>query len=482
MKQFLMALLSGVLSLTACGQTQAGDISATLVLVTATNTIPSASSSPLPTKTPRERANERTSTPRPPTPLPTIPTLTSTFDTSTILTVTPASKAECPKQDPSVVAKFATPISDGSYEIYRVPEILEYLNSGGTLDLQQGSGLEEIADITGDGLHEVIYKSFGYSFFGCLNGRYEDLFDFAGDFGTQLADILDLNKNGSPEIILYNIVHYGYVDISVFEWDGNKFRSLIDMGRDTPTDPAIDWVSATNSHKLIDTNGDGLKEIVIDYDVNQLCGGFGDFCDGTPARRQTTILGWNGRNYVDLKQENYAPPQYRFQAVQDGDWQTCYGNYARALSLYQEAIFNDQLAWWSPEREVYEVRSHASQFDPTPTTYPTPTFDSTEYPRLAAYASYRIMLLHIVQGYESDAGTVYKTLQQKFTNDPHGRPYVEMATSFWEAYQSTHKLYDGCAAAIQFATEHPAILKPLGSNYHGRQSHVYVPVDVCPFR
>ena len=105
-----------------------------------------------------------------------------------------------------------------------------------------------------------------------------------------------------------------------------------------------------------------------------------------------------------------------------------------------------------------------------------------EYPQLAAYAYYRIMLIHIVQGHESDAGTVYKTLGQKSSNNPYGRPYFEMAAAFWETYQSTRKMYDGCAAAIQYAAEHPGILIPLGSDYHGSQSHTYAPEDVCPFR
>ncbi|MFN8404949.1 MAG: hypothetical protein U0V48_15540 [Anaerolineales bacterium] len=34
----------------------------------------------------------------------------------------------------------------------------------------------------------------------------------------------------------------------------------------------------------------------------------------------------------------------------------------------------------------------------------------------------------------------------------------------------------------QYAVEHPDILIPLGSDYHGAQSHIYVPEDVCPFR
>jgi len=87
-----------------------------------------------------------------------------------------------------------------------------------------------------------------------------------------------------------------------------------------------------------------------------------------------------------------------------------------------------------------------------------------------------------VQEHESDATTVYNTLQEKFGNNQYGRPYAEMATEFWNAYQPTHKIYDGCAAAIDYAVKHSEILIPLGSDYHGSQSHIYVPDDVCPFR
>jgi hypothetical protein len=188
---------------------------------------------------------------------------------------------------------------------------------------------------------------------------------------------------------------------------------------------------------------------------------------------------WDGQ-YFTLKNDEYTPPVYRFQAIQDADREVVNGYFDRALVLYQDASFSNKLEWWSPERRTYET--NPLYFSTPETPEPTPIVDNTEYPKLAAYAYYRIMLLHIVRGYESDAGTVYITLQQKFGTDPNGRPYVEMATAFWEAYQSTHKMYDGCAAAIQYAAEHSEILIPLGSDYHGSQSHTYVPADVCPFR
>jgi hypothetical protein len=116
------------------------------------------------------------------------------------------------------------------------------------------------------------------------------------------------------------------------------------------------------------------------------------------------------------------------------------------------------------------------------TPVPEPSEDPTEYSRLAAYAYYRILLLHLVQEQEAEAASTYQTLQDTFGNDPYATPYAEMATAFWDAYQSTNKMYDGCAAAIQYAVEHPEILIPLGSDHHGWQAKIYQPADVCPFR
>jgi hypothetical protein len=162
--------------------------------------------------------------------------------------------------------------------------------------------------------------------------------------------------------------------------------------------------------------------------------------------------------------------------------ETTLGAYPTALNLDKQVIFRDGLDWWSRERQEYENAVVQAPWTHEPIPSVKPSEDETEYPRLAAYACYRIVLLHIVQGHQSDAGTVYKTLQQKFGDDPYGRPYFEMATNFWNTYQSTHRMYESCAAAIRYAAEHPEILIPLGSDYHGWQSHLYVPADVCPFR
>jgi hypothetical protein len=200
-----------------------------------------------------------------------------------------------------------------------------------------------------------------------------------------------------------------------------------------------------------------------------------------PQRQRTVSYGWNGKEFVEITNE-FEPPEYRFQAIQDADIAVIVENYDKAVQLYAEVISNTTLDWWSPERFTYEqhVGNPVIMFIETPSTIPTE--DLTEYPRLAAYAYYRRMLLHLVQGDELDAITAYNTLQEEFSNDPHAYTYTEMATAFWVAYQSSNIMYEGCAAAIQYAVEHPEILIPLGTHYHGWQSRIYVPADVCPFR
>jgi hypothetical protein len=42
---------------------------------------------------------------------------------------------------------------------------------------------------------EVVFRGLvRYSILGCKDGKYQDLFDFAGDFGVSLDATPDLNK------------------------------------------------------------------------------------------------------------------------------------------------------------------------------------------------------------------------------------------------------------------------------------------------
>jgi len=479
MKRIIMGLLSGILFLSACGQTPSATQSIPTPVVEQSTGTPSSI-----------RTSTQTFIPSPTltasiTPLPTIPTFTPTFDVSTIVTVTPAQKAECPKIDLTISVEDYLPEKLEYPSPDTTAKILDFLNIGGDgqaliARLKQiypeggdYRGGYAFRDATGNQVPEFIFVEINYFgkpiVFSCQNGRFEQLFVLSGDydFWDYTFEIDDLVKDGIPKIIVTGTggVSFPQSKIYIYEWDGQTFQILSTVG-----------MLALRRIEIIDLDGNGTKEILFSGD-NPGCLSCSNFL---PQRERTITFEWNGKVFAETSNE-FTSPEYRFQAIQDSDTFVYFGKLDKAISLYSEVIANEKLEWWSPERFAYE-QDASYRWIPGVTPVPEPTIDTTEYPRLAAYAYYRIMLLHLVQNPESDATTTYNTLQEKFGNDPYGHPYVEMASAFWEAYQSTQRMYDGCAAAIQYTVEHPELLTPLGSDYHGAQSHTYVPADVCPFR
>lgn len=469
MKQILMSLLGGILFLSACGQISPVAQVATIPVAHTATATPSRipTNTAIPTKTPTATI----------TPLPTIPTFTPTFDASTIVTITPAPKAECPKENSSLKPDFQIDYYSNDAD-HKIPE---FLRKGGAISIivnEISKVYNEYSyrfiDVTNDEKPELIFDGFTklydtFYILHCRNGRYVV---FSGQEtmgvseGFTIYKIVDMNKNGVPEIVIYarGCTGNGCYRFFIGEWNGKTFINLA---------PEI-YLEGVNEGeiKIKDINNDGTLELI-------LVGGSYDF--EIPWRQSIHTYIWDSNTFAEQPIE-YVQPVYRFQAIQDADAAVLAGKYDKAIQLYQEAISNLKLEWWSVERREYEqtrIEIPGSQ-EPTPSVVPLE--DKAEYPHLAAYAYYRIMLLHLVQGNESGAGTIHNTLQQKYGNDAYARPYVGMANAFWNAYQSTHKMYDGCAAAIKYAVEHPETLTPLGSDYHGRQSHIYVPADMCPFR
>jgi hypothetical protein len=469
LRRIWTGLLGGILFLTACGQTlpvtQTAPVPAVAKATSTPSAIPTNTNIPVPTETP------------------TISTFTPTFDARTILTVTPAPKAECPRENPDLVPSF--PIrTDQDFFLDNSIEILQFLNSGGELkkagerlSLAFHSDPPIARDVTGDIVPELVFvddaKEPKLHIFMCDSGQYRDALPDISDnltgYSTAIqATVNDLNPSGIQDILLKTSCNRGLGCTSLFilEWNGSEFINLIK--------PREIFEGAT-TRKIEDMNDDGILEVIIEDDVN---GDYAYFM-GFPWRISTHIYVWNGENYA-LQDLQYAAPEYRFQALQDGDRFVLLKDFDSAMKLYNMTISDKELLPYSRELSKHMEWLFWNPLSIGVATQPSP--DLTEYPRLATYAYYRIMLLNLTQNHEADANTTYATLQQKFGSDPDSQPYVEMATAFWNAYQSTHKMYDGCAVAIQYATEHPEILIPLGSDYHGSQSHIYFPADVCPFR
>jgi hypothetical protein len=287
----------------------------------------------------------------------------------------------------------------------------------------------------------------------CQGGSYTIIFSRENVLrGTKIITS-DINQNALREI---NLTTYPCADIFckelyVYEWDGNSLVQLLHTTDDINT--------------TVDINNDGFLEIIgYSYPRNG---------SSLPTEREVMkIYSWNSTRFAE--KILFSDPKFLFQSIQDADDAILHHEYQKAFHLYQRAILDNSLLPWS--KDFYKSETvNETEINP-------PISDPTEYPSLAAYAYYRIFLLHLVQGQEAEATSTYQTLQETFGTDPYAAPYIEMTTAFWEAYQSTQKMYDGCAAAIQYAVEHPEILTPLGSDYHGWQSHTYVPADVCPFR
>jgi hypothetical protein len=426
------------------------------------------------------------------TPTPTILTPTPTFDARTIVTVTPMPPAKCP-----ITNSISNPDMDFLDLSYEKPEnrmnveenIINFINKYGPepilkeLRYSWKKEGEHFAykDVTNDGIPDLEIGAISFYIFSCKDGKYESIFEIEPDaylMPPKIFSIKDNNRNGIPELtMLLGFMSQGGHTYAVYEWDQSTFHNLVQpIYPDYPESGGI-WVEATGEIHYEDVNNDFINELILNSGIPV----WETYYSGFPWRNKRTIYQWNGQDYAPIHDE-FSSPEFRFQAIQDGDLATNQLEYDKALSLYQDVIFSNKLKDYSLDIRKNLQENWASQIGdikPTPTPYPS---DPTEYPKLAAYAYYRVMLLHTLRGYESDAGTVYNTLQQKFGADPNGRPYAEMATAFWDAYQSTHKMYDGCTAAIQYATEHRQILIPLGSDFHGSQSHTYVAADVCPFR
>ncbi len=433
------------------------------------------------------------------TPLPTTLTATPTFDVSSIVTVTPAPAEQCPETIP-----VSNPDDDLNYfhdnpmptQKELEENVLEILNTHGASALAEMYDEKDYSDdiinylyqdLTNDGVPEFALRTLGFYIFGCKDGHYEILLMQRGVAGlppTEIVFVDDFNKNGVDEIVLLSRASQGGRGYKIYEWNDNNFINLLEP--DIPEYPDSGWIQleATGELQVKDIDNDGAYEMIANSGIPVWV----IYEDGLPWRNERTYYKWNGEIYVPIRRDFSIPDvdfvtiqEFRFQSIQDGDLAMSQGEYAKALDLYQRAIFDDSLSGYSLEIRENLRENWDTHFvnDPTPTPYPD---DSSEYPKLASYAYYRIMLLHVVQGNLIEAEKTCNTLQEEFAHDQYGAPYAEMAKEFWQAYQQNQNMTNACGAAISYAAIHPEILIPLGSDYHGWQSHTYQPADVCPFR
>jgi hypothetical protein len=341
------------------------------------------------------------------------------------------------------------------------------------------------SDVTGDDVPEVIigliFSSDEFEFsdgllwvYSCSDGAYQKILEeylgsiqFSEDDGVR--EVVDMNQNGLAEIVysvIDNIGAHGYFTrpFYILEWDGDQFVPLIEQPAFYDPLTMVTYATVYNGDgEVLDTDGDGTLELVLS---NGLAGHYGG-----PQRRRTDVFAWNGETYSLVRWE-YEPPTYRFQAVQDGDDLTRFGEYERALASYQMAIFDEDLFGW-------QAGYFLDLYAPTP-----PVPDPEERPVLEAYSRYRIVLVHAALENMSAAQTVHDTLLSKFPSGSLGHPYAKMAAVFWSEFTLNEDMSSACDKVVEYASANEdaiLVIGPLGPGFYGEQSFYYTPADLCPF-
>jgi len=406
----------------------------------------------------------------------------STFVPENAVTRTPAAPAVCPAEDPDLVPP---DLEQYANEVLLTEAILTFLNAGGKFPIASVT----LADLTDDGVDEVLLVTKAPSdswiagilfILGCDRGAYQVLTTIRTkyEYYPKIFAITDMNLDGVPELVIEQITCHYCTGVWVYEWDGQRFQSLVrhwEIFNNKLTYQDSAETTGRGQTEVKDTDGNGTIEVVL----RTVPTSHPDAIEYGPWRSEIQTFMWDGQ-YFSLHSVRYSPPEYRFQAVQDGDRVSLDGDFDAALAFYQSAIFSDTLKSWSTAIGEQIIDQYRASWRGTPTPTPLPP-DPIEYDQLAAYARYRIMILHLLEGQPESAQIVYDTLLQKFPLGNAGYPYAEMATLFWSEYQSSQDIGLACSSAVAYAAAHPEILAPLTGPEFSAWNRIYKPSDVCPF-
>lgn len=372
---------------------------------------------------------------------------------------------------------------------------LGLLNDGGIdflvewLRTQHSFGPEALAfeDLTNDGVRELVVSHWTAPLlgplyvFGCVSGRWDVLLvvESMYEYAPSIEALRDVNSNGIKDLVVEQTSCHYCTAVRVYEWTGARFEGLIRDWVFWPMNNELseyDFAELTgySSSSVADIDSDGFYEILLTGGTPSYLAGYSG-AEG-PYREQTVVYKWTGSHY-QFYSRDYADADFRYQAVQDGDAATEVGEYDKAIALYEDAVFDDALKSWSPE-------AWQSLLEGVIATYPDISqlpYNETEYEQLAAYARYRIMLIHLKEGAEEEALALFETTLEPISQDSSAYLYRELAAIIWSSFHSTGSIGAACSAAIQFTSENPEILLPISGDRYRMWDTFYSPEMVCPF-
>jgi len=306
--------------------------------------------------------------------------------------------------------------------------------------------------------------------------------------------IEDMNLDGLPEVLLRVIPYLTgtrvWWNYQILGWDGSSFRSLISQTefddryglggvwwgdiRTNGLGGEYPWEGEAWEVQDIDQNG--TLELILRSGIET----HEEFIVHGPHQPLVHIFTWNGEGFV-LDDFQIGPPEYRFQAVHNGDSYTLLHDYKQAEASYRQAIDDQTLLYWMDNSVEYFRAVRVASYGQIPTPTPNPP-DMDEYPNLAAYAQYRIVLLHALQGQVGEAEEAYKTMLTAYPAGEEGHIFVQLAERLLDEYRASEDVRAACAEVVAFAAQHEEDVLQYVGGYHGWQTLEYEVEDVCPFR
>jgi tetratricopeptide (TPR) repeat protein len=373
--------------------------------------------------------------------------------------------------------------------------ILDYLNAGGVPEKLDALTYDvTIRELNNDDAPEIIFYDYRFPdfvMFTCDNGKYKEAItrqvyvDLVASFVDILA-ITDNNKNGFPEVFIEGIgcIYWSCGGLYVVEWDGEEFVHRVKESDSSGSNSNYAEMTYRSASYLKDLDGDGVAELIWKGEV--MPEWHMDRWSFYPQRLATHIYKWDGMNYTEQIVE-YSTPEFRFQAVQDGDLYSKAGFYEKALQSYQQAATHDSLKWWTDDSYDYTIASYGvGVCAENISTCPVPVEDPRERPILSAYASFKKIIVYLLLDDVVKADATYQELQRVHPIETPGYPITEMAIAFWTEYQTSQDVSKACVLSIASIEDQTDVLSYLTGGYNGLADqgidYEYYPDEVCPFK
>jgi hypothetical protein len=310
--------------------------------------------------------------------------------------------------------------------------------------------------------------------FGCRENRDVTLHTLVLDraesgLPSGLLAVEDLNANGIPEIIVSTVENIGdgggqNMFAKVLEWDGAAFReTLFPETQILQSSRTLDAVV-----EFRDVDGSGTQEILVPRRL--WADGTGVDCELGPDRNSSAVWMWDGEYYRYMWRE-FSPPEYRFQAAYDGDYQAFLGLYDRAETSYLRAVFDESLKAGSRGDWRRDGDCHPAEEEKP---------DAAEPGTMQAYARFRLVELFVRVGRVMEAESHRSYLR---VNSPLGNPgyiYAYLANVFWWKYVETEDVGAACAAVRTAAGENKQDVLELFDEYGGANPGPTLD-SLCPF-